>query len=233
MLLSWKHDFLFVHVPKTGGTAVTRALAPFARPADRICHQALAAPGVARAASIFAAPEALMTRVAGVPAHATLEEITAAFGPARISPLFKFGFARNPYTLAYSFYHHVRRLPDHPRFAAIGGLTFYEALAPICEQRMVLQTPYLAMPPRFNAGVDMFGAFERLEHDFAAICARIGVPAPMLKHRNVNPAPPVDLAAAFGDRAAMFADAHRFEFARLGYSEDVLDADKPPTKRTL
>lgn len=98
MLLSHRHGFLFIHIPKPAGTSVSSALMPFARLTDRIVlgsklsRKALIAldqvPGFRRRA---------VERLTGFPLHTTAVPARARIPEERFQSLFKFAFVRNPW----------------------------------------------------------------------------------------------------------------------------------------
>src|SRR5262245_28897369 len=85
-MLSLNRDFVFVHVPKTGGTAVETVLAPYA---DAIVFDA----------SAFADPSVNFRHK-----HATALMIRNGMGEAAFAAAFKFAVVRNPWDWVTSNY---------------------------------------------------------------------------------------------------------------------------------
>ncbi len=219
MLLSPKHQFLFIHIAKTGGTSVRAALArgrwadPWYWPmflCSRFSHLSGHRIGtkLPRHAKVIAAKELLP------------REVFAA--------LFKFAFVRNPWDLQVSSYHHIRReRPQH-----LGGHRDFESflrwkLNPErppqyhLDTSIELQTDYL-IDLRGQLIVDYIGRYERLEKDFAEICARIGIVAPRLPHRRQANDRSADYRRYYTDETAELIQ-HRFaaDIERLGYRFDA------------
>jgi hypothetical protein len=180
MLLSYRYNFLFVHIAKTGGTSVRSALAPLRWrdpmywlmfPCHRLSHLTGHRLGLKfpRHAKVIAAQEMLPHEV--------------------FAKLFKFAFVRNPWDLQVSSWHHIRRerphlIAGHDDFA--GFLRWkldperpYQFHLDTSIER---QTDYL-VDLHGNVIVDFIGRYENLVNDFATACQRIGIDPPALPHR--------------------------------------------------
>ncbi|NAZ36443.1 sulfotransferase family 2 domain-containing protein [Rubellimicrobium sp. CFH 75288] len=101
MIVSRARGFLFVHIPKTGGTAVTRALEAQAPPDDLL---------------IADTPEARRRRptLRGLRPrgrlwkHATLADIEGVVAPEEFDRLLVWTLVRNPWDRVASYYHWLR-----------------------------------------------------------------------------------------------------------------------------
>ena len=152
MIVSTRHKFIFVHIPKTAGSSITTALKPYGR------DNKLAAASTK---------------------HETLGEL---FARQRIAPglYFKFGFVRNPWCRMVSFYFYLRgRAHKIPEINDVSDFTaFLRALEKemkwLCQKHSVRpQSDFI-----FNDGkliADFIGRYESLDQDFAAACAKIGI----------------------------------------------------------
>lgn len=180
MLLSYRHQFLFVHIAKTGGTSVRAALAPLAwrdpmywltLPCRRLSHLTghRSVTKFPRHAKIVAAKEMLPQEV--------------------FDRLYKFAFVRNPWDLQVSSYHHLRRerphliahvkdFPEFIRFKLDPERPYQYHL----DTSIELQSDYLKdLSGRIV--VDFIGRYERLQEDFDRVCERIGVARKPLPHK--------------------------------------------------
>jgi hypothetical protein len=181
MLVSYKHNFLFVHIAKTGGTSVRDALRQY------------------RWGGVYAAPLALtslfsqMTRPRHklgikIPRHAKAIAAKEMFPRDVYNGFFKFVVVRNPWDLQVSAYHHVRKnpigMPDNVKtFAEFLDYKFdpsrpWNFMLDITNEP---QRDYI-VDMRGNVIVDFIGHYESLQDDFDEICRRVGVPTTALPH---------------------------------------------------
>lgn len=181
MLISYRHNFLFVHIAKTGGTSIRAALRRY------------------RWGWPYTVPLALcslmsqMTRpkhVLGIkfPRHAKAIAAREMLPGEFYDALFKFTVVRNPWDLQVSSFHHLKR--EHPervaglaRFEDFLAAKFdperpYDYLLDISQER---QSDYL-VDLRGQLIVDFVARYENLHDDFTEICRRIGIPRPELPH---------------------------------------------------
>jgi hypothetical protein len=163
MIISDSRRFVFVHVPKSAGTSIRAALAPFADGRSAVSpdttHETLA--------SLLARRPALATH-------------------------FKFAFVRNPWGRLVSFFFHARQrlAPTFPQFQAMDGLEAMLRLidrdtAWLCAMHAVRsQCDYVCGADGARL-VDFVGRHEQLAVDFVRACRRIGIDA-ALPQMNVS-----------------------------------------------
>jgi Sulfotransferase family len=215
MLLCYRHRFLFVHIAKTGGTSVRRALGP-ERWKDRY-----------RIALFLCSRLSAMTgHRLGVkfPRHAKAVAAKEMLPRELFGELFKFAFVRNPWDLQVSSYHHIRRERPHLMDGIEGFPSFIRwKLNPgrpyhyIVDTSMELQSDYL----RDLSGdiiVDYVGRYESLQEDFDEVCRRIGIPRrdlPRLREATDRRA----YRSYYDDQTAeLVANHFRADIETLGYS---------------
>jgi hypothetical protein len=218
MLLSPKHQFLFIHIAKTGGTSVRAALArrrwvdPWYWPmflCSRLSHLS---------------GHRIATKL---PRHAKAIAAQELLPRARFDALFKFAFVRNPWDLQVSSFHHIRRerpqyLGGHQDFAAFLHWKLDPERPPQyhLDTSIELQTDYL-IDLRGNLIVDFIGRYEQLERDFNEACVRIGIAAPTLPHRRQANDRGADYRRYYDDRTADLVAQHFApDIERLNYSFD-------------
>jgi hypothetical protein len=162
---------LFVHVPKTGGTAIETALGLRGdwRAEDR-----------ATLFGMVVSPDLLgLGLVSAFLQHLTLAETRAL--PGGVDGLFSFAVVRNPWDRLVSLYHR----PDPHLVAtaraegiALDGLdfaTFAERCLAIRHAHTVPQARYVTIDGR--VGIDALCRYETLAADFAGIASRLGIDA--------------------------------------------------------
>lgn len=174
MLLSIEKRFLFVHVPKTGGTSVARALDPW------VVHPPLTP--LNKLLSRFRMqrdPAKVRLRV-----HGSLADAYAQLPQEFADSLFKFAFVRNPWDRLVSEYSFILARDNHPRHAEVKALPDFLAYLRYEKERARgrSQARMLAAPDG-RPKIDFVGRFENLNADFAEACARIGIDA-SLPHLN-------------------------------------------------
>ncbi|MBT8397453.1 MAG: sulfotransferase family protein [Gemmatimonadetes bacterium] len=215
MLLSLKHNFLFVHIAKTGGTSVREALQPlrWRDPwylAQGICHR-LSKLSKDRIGMKF-------------PRHAKAILAKEALPEKFYDGLFKFTFVRNPWDLQVSSFHHIRRSWPHlvegrGEFGEFLRWRFdpdrpFEAHIETSNQ---LQTDHL-VDLHGKLIVDFMGRYENLQADFETVCDRIGIRPPTLPHKRKAKDRKKDYRGYYSDGTAELVAQH---FARdiemLGY----------------
>ena len=171
MLISRKHNFLFVHVYKSAGMSVSKALSPFAvskyqRETVRVLKQLnLPCPGSWD-------PNPFDT-------HVTASDLVTFMGQAEFNSFFSFAFVRNPWDWLVSVYCYVLTKPDHrlhEQFTSLGNFQHYIEWQ--CGGGLPLQKEFLFSQDGEQL-VDFIGRFEHLDRDFQAVCKQIGVSVQM------------------------------------------------------
>lgn len=169
MLISRKHNFLFVHVYKNAGMSISKALSPFA-------------------ASKFQRETVRVLKQLNLPCpqgwdpnpfdtHLTASDLLTAMGQAEFDSFFSFGVVRNPWDWLVSIYTYVLQQPHHhlhEHFLRLGSFESYIGWQ--CEGGLPLQRDFL-FSENGKQLVSFIGQFEKLEQDFESVCAEIGVSA--------------------------------------------------------
>lgn len=163
MILSRGRGYLFVHAPKTGGTALMLALEARAMKDDLIAGDT---------------PKALARRrrLTGLRLgkHATLAQVDAVLDPAG---LFVLTLVRNPWDRLVSLYHWLRvQRFRHPSVELARALPFAGFLRHEAIGRSLAAMPYPAWVTT-AAGAERCDLFARLEHldtDLAPFEAHLG-----------------------------------------------------------
>lgn len=170
MLVNWEKKYLFVHVPKTGGTSITQVL-------KRDCNRPilpLRALGYTINKSSDTKYESLYP-IIGYPYHSRANDLCRIWGPERYNELFSFAFVRNPWDMAVSLYFYIQRKWDHPQRRAVRNLGSFEAyLDWKPEYGRHRQQSDWVYDSKGTQLVKHIGRFETYEEDANAILRKLG-----------------------------------------------------------
>jgi hypothetical protein len=216
VILSRGRGYLFVHIPKTGGTALTLALEARAKADDIIIGDTPKA-------------RARRGRLAGLTPrgrlwkHSTLADIDGVVRGEELERLFLVTLVRNPWDRVVSYYHWLRKQSfDHPAVGLAKGLGFSDFLNHADTRASLALWPYGAYL-RDAGGVEraaLFARLEAVEEDLQPFEAHLGF--------RVTPFPPANASERARDwrgyysdaDAAVVADLCGADIARFGYRFD-------------
>jgi hypothetical protein len=184
MLISNTRNFIFIHIPKTGGISVRNALSPIHRiPLERISlyllkHQVKSLTG--RDFSVF---DKGLT-------HARALDIQAAMSQEIFSSFYKFAFVRNPWDWNVSWYHFLLKEKKHPAHGYVIKMRDFDEYL---EKRITTKSYNLQKDFIMNSQgellVDFVGRYETLASDFNSVCKALKISVP-LHHYNSSKHPP-------------------------------------------
>ena len=214
MIVSHGRRYIFVHIPKTGGTALALALEARAMADDILVGDT---------------PKARRrrTRLKGARTggrlwkHATLAEGVGLYSEEQARDYFTFTLVRNPWDRLVSYYHWLRvQRFDHPAVALAQGLEFSAFLRASQTQASIGAAPYGSYL-RLADGQEQARAFLRLEHldeDAAPLEAHLGF--------RITPLPRANASARGRDWRPYYSDADAAfvgqlcaeDVARFGYA---------------
>lgn len=180
MLLSLKHNFLFVHIAKTGGTSVRAVLRGYR-------YSGLYGP------LAFVAHK--LDQISGHRIGAKFPRHAKAIAAKEMLPqelydgLYKFAFVRNPWDLQVSSFHHIRRERPHLMAGFQDDFTGFlrwklDPERPYqyhIDTSIELQSDYV-VDLHQRVIVDRIGHYEQLTSDFKAICQALGLESQALPH---------------------------------------------------
>ena len=222
MLISYKHKFIFIHILKTAGTAVSEGFAPYSRGVDRLVY------GYRFTSRFFNALNILMGRkgiawLTGYRKHARAEEVKSRLTDRIWNEYFAFAFVRNPWDWNVSLYFYLmgnKRLPAH---RAVSNTSFSEYIKRRCASQPAQQIDFIGDRDR-NLLVDYVGRYENIQEDLDCICNRLHISPLQLKKRNISKMRPGSDYRSFYDSetsslvARCFADDIRlFQYCFEGY----------------
>lgn len=216
MILSRGRRYIFIHIPKTGGTALTLALEARAMKDDVLVGD------TPKARARKARQKGLVT-AGRLWKHSTLADIDGLVSPEELGGFFIFTLVRNPWDRMVSYYHWLQRQRfDHPAVALARSLDFSAFLNHPLTQESFRRWPAAAYL-RGADGKDHARLYARLEHldeDLAPLEAHLGFVLTPLARANQS-ARPRDWRGFYSDRdAARLADICAQDIARFGYRFD-------------
>ena len=215
MIISKGRSYVFVHIPKTGGTSLALALEARAMRDDiligdtpkakRRRHRQQALPAKGR-----------------IWKHAMLSDMDGVLDAKTLENMFVFTMVRNPWDRAVSYYHWLRgQTFDHSAVHLARSLAFAEFLGHQSIQRAFEQAPARRYVTDAS-GIERASLYIRLEHfgrDVAPLEAHLGFSL-NLPHVNAS-ARPKDYRRFYDDRsAAVIADVCKTDIELFGYRFD-------------
>ena len=167
MIISHQRRYIFVHIPKTGGTAMALALEQRAARDDILIGDTPKA--VARRGRLkgLQAPGRLWK-------HSTLADIAGLYDPAG---MLIFTLVRNPWDRVVSYYHWLRMQDfDHPAVTRAKALDFSGFLHHPGTQSSLQSLPYAGYvsAPNDPAPTALYIRLEHLDADMAPLAAHLG-----------------------------------------------------------
>ena len=208
MIVSLRHRYIFVHIPKTGGTSFAAALERRVGPADILIGDTPKARQRAHRVSALSAQGRLWK-------HSRLSDIEGMPEATPVSDFFVVTLTRNPWTRVLSLYHWLRAQNfDHPAVPLARALGFRDFLGHETIAAM-LSTDTVAAYVGERAD-----AVIRIEHvaaDAGLFEAHLGHRLPPLPHLNRSDRPSDVRAAYDAGSAYRVADWFAADIARFGY----------------
>lgn len=215
MILSRGRGYVFVHIPKTGGTALALALEARAKADDILVGDTPKAQRRRRR-------QARLTCRGRLWKHSTLADIDGLVPTSLLRGLFAVTLVRNPWDRAVSYYHWLRlQAFDHPDVHLARRLGF-EAFVTHPRILAAFRAHPAASYMRRADGVEQCAAYIRLEafdDDAAGFCRHLGMRL-TLPVANRSPRPR-DHRRFYSDSSAVaVAEAAAEDIARFGYRFD-------------
>lgn len=159
-IVSETHRFVFVHIPKTGGTSVKQAL-----------RSTIDADHFARS------PETK---------HLRAREIFTAEPHLHGDDYFSFAFVRDPFARLLSYWSYKMENPFHPDYVSVVRAGSFKQWALDHVARGGTSQASFTHDDSGQQLVDFIGRYENLRDDFAMIAERIGCVDRELPHANAS-----------------------------------------------
>jgi hypothetical protein len=211
MELSYRHQFIFIHVYRAGGQSVSEALRP---------HADVPMPALSRIPLLRRSFDGRLYEVrAHNYGHIKAKELQARFPQHELDGFFKFAFVRNPWDWHVSVYHYVRQRPKHPNYAFFKAFRDFDEYLDWRVHTMgaELQSEFVC-DASGNLLVDFVGHYETLDEDFAAVSRRLGIET-TLPHKDGSSH--LDFRDYYSTASReLVAEAYREDIERFGYAFD-------------
>ena len=210
MLISHSHRFIFVHIQKTAGQSLKRALAPY-------CNQPRRT-GLRRLLSHLPIPED--PHQVAFRAHTTARWARLKLSPRVFDSYCRFAVVRNPFDRAVSNYHFLQQTPGHHSHARVRHLTFDGYLDFLRERRWSHDPTQrrLLVDARGRVLCDPILRFESLDEDFTGLCRQLGLEGSQcLPRRNTSRHEPYREYYQSRLTREKLVDLFAADFATFGY----------------
>jgi hypothetical protein len=209
MLLSLEKNFIFIHIPKTAGSSITRALRPWSLKPKLTQWRRLLSHLPVREA-----PEK-----ANFNQHDRASWLRHKLPDPLYDGAFKFAVVRNPFDLVVSNYHHLRSRTSrrrHRQAQSWDFKTFLHYLERKNRLARIDQTSWIS-DRHGHLIVDEVLRFEALAEHFDGLVERLDLPGDVtLPRANVNA--PFDYRTHYDDEAkSIVRRLYARDFERFGY----------------
>lgn len=138
MIISPARKYIFVHIPKTGGTSLTLALEDRAKRGDIIISDT--PKGKRRRQRVKKFQEQTDKRLWK---HSTLADLESIVTPEEMREYFVFAMVRNPWDRLVSYYHWLRMQNFEHRMVRLAKMTTFQTFVThVYTQKQMLAWPY-------------------------------------------------------------------------------------------
>lgn len=185
MIISHKHKFIFIHIPKCAGSTITYSLLNnlyFELPRkDDWRYNELST----KTAEVFQI-NPKKGNSANLKQHDTFKTINDYYkkNKLNINSYFKFSFMRNPWERRVSQYKYAKKMAEQTGAdwaMEISLMSFYEFITDRNDSQL-----NWVNNKKNSVAVDFLSSSRNLQEDFDIICDKIGIPKQKLPHKNAT-----------------------------------------------
>lgn len=216
------YNLVFIHVPKTAGSSISRVLNPISHRPKRTLFRSLT-----RRLPIVEDPLVAHFRI-----HDTAAFIRRKYGPAVYDAMTSFAVIRNPFDHAVSHYEYMKQYRNKPIAERFSKLSFEEYLAFRARPKRLWDRKFVHLADQAHFLVDEQDHLlvqhiihmENLDAELAAFASKQGLPDFTLPHVNNAKARKSSRRTAdyYSDEAvALVRQIYARDFQLFGYSADV------------
>ena len=185
MIISHKHKFIFIHIPKCAGSTITFSLLNnlyFKLPRKEDWRYNELSP---KTAEVFQT-NPNQGNLTNLEQHDTFKTINDYFekNKLNINDYFKFSFMRNPWERRLSQYKYAQKMAKQKGedwAKKISLMSFYEFIT----ERNDSQLNWVS-DEKDNVAVDFLGSGKNIQKEFDIICDKIKIPRQELPHKNAT-----------------------------------------------
>ena len=167
-MISTKHKFLFIHIPKTGGNSLQNILKNYSE--EQLVIRAAHQDGIERFE--------IENNKYNTRKHSTLSEYQAVVDSVLYAKLFKFSTLRNPWDRLISYY-----FSPHRGITEWNRQNFIQLIDDVLPVENYLSLGEKELMP-LDKNIDFLIRFEQLNEDFNKVCRIMNIPEILLPKRN-------------------------------------------------
>lgn len=172
MIYSEEHNFIFIHIVKTGGQSLYGALSVFAPQREKTIGQKLKA--------ILPLPCGLSF----FPPHAPADWVRKRIGKGKFDRAYSFAVVRNLFDRLVSQYEYIRQSPKHHRYDWIQKKSFADYVEALSRESRDRSQAAMVCDKNGRLLVSEIFRFENFGAILPAVCSKVGLREVTIEHRN-------------------------------------------------